>query len=192
MIPLRSTLAGLDAAVTVAELERVVIAAEAEAGLNVPDARRALSMVELRAGVRFGDLNERLRAAGERLFRVADPVVVLVSRWLADTLRDMTQPDAVELLTDAAAPTSRLDIPGLDEAMRDATDAGVHVLLDLWRESAEAVKGEAASQGGNTPSRTTQPDAESLQVMQASVQAVVVEAVARVLRVALDAARRAT
>lgn len=188
---MRAALAGLDAAVTVAELERTIIAAEAEVGLNIPNARRALSSVEFAAGVRFGDMYQRMMLAGERLANVTAPVVDLLSGWLLDRLRSASKGEAVALLTGMLSPAAPLPVPGLSEAMAVATREGVAVLSAVWRESAEDVKAEAVRQGGNAPASTETPDDDTRAVMTAAVETVIVQAMTRLLQVALEAARRA-
>lgn len=74
--------------VLLAEAERILILAESDRGVNIPDARRPLFAHEVRAGVRFGDMNDAL-AQGERLnaahvSKAADALVDELLRYVPD------------------------------------------------------------------------------------------------------------
>ncbi len=186
-----TALAELDAAVRVAELERAVIAAEAAAGWNVPNARRSLTEAEFKAGVKFGDMQTRMTRAADALAAATDPAAEHVMRWLGQRLAGVDGPEAVLVLSDLASPATAMPIPGLAEVIADCEAKAVRVLRRVWAEAAQEARWEARRQNVNPPEVELEVDAATDAVVAGAAQTIVGDRLARLLRVALEAARRA-
>ena len=186
-----TALAELDAAVGVAELERAVIAAEAAGGWNVPDARRSLTEAEFKAGVEFGDMQTRMTRAADALAAATDPVAEHVMSWLGQRLAGVDGPGAVLVLSDLASPATAMPIPGLDKVIGDCEAAAVRVLQRVWVDAAAEARWEARRQNVNPPEVDLPIDDATSTVVAGAARTIVADRLARLLRVALEAARRA-
>lgn len=187
---LTAALADLDAAVTLAELERAVIAAEAEAGWNVHNARRPLTAAEFAAGVKFGPIQRRYDRLAEALVVAVEPVAEAVLAWLPDALAGLTPRQAADALSRMASPTTPLPAPGLDDASATARAAVERTLRQAWQEACGDVLTEARHQGAkHLPAEPAPITPAAADVIDAATDRLVGHRVARVLAVAEATAR---
>ena len=187
----RAALRSLDATVTVAELQRTVIAEEAAAGWNVADARRPLSDQERKAGVRFGWLAERENTLAERLTAATDPIQAIIVDWLTDITSTLNPRQTVEVVAAAASPLSQWTPPGIDQVTQAVTAEVSRILMDAWTAGAADVLREADTQKATAPGVTVPMDAATSELIAGLAAQLIAARASRVLTAAVEAARTA-
>lgn len=127
-----------------AEAEQMLVLAEAEQGVNIPDGRRPLFPHEVRACVRFGDMNDAL-AHAERLnnahiSKATDDLVAELVRFLPDATSPADAAGILANLTMNPPETVQAILDKLTEQVGD-------VLASMRTYGHDSVVGEANRQG---------------------------------------------
>lgn len=137
-------LAEAETVVLLAEAEHTLILAEAEEGVNVADSRRPLFPHEVRAGVRFGDMNEALAESERQVTRL----MTVYAERLVDAVLGLL-PDGITP-AQAAAVVARVSVDppeSVQKIIDDVTGEVVEVLSQVRNYGREAVASEAKHQG---------------------------------------------
>lgn len=166
-------------------------------GIVPADARRQPTAGELRAGVRFSELDRIVEEAAQLVARKADRVRTALLDGLAEVLSPaMGEEDpyvALARLVELADPTHPEALPGLRQLIDDVSAEIEADLLEAARQGGAQVLDEATRQG--LPARLL-PDVDPIDdtvraAAKAAAQRVATQPVTRLLGVALEAGQRA-
>lgn len=178
--------------VLLAELERDVIALEADAGRNIPGATRPLTRAEWDAGIRFGDIDQRIQVLADRALAATDRLAEQAAASMDAALTGATSIEDVQART--ASWASPL-IPGLPDGITredvdQASTSVQHVLEQAWDDGAADVRAEYQYQGAvGLPDTGPAIPPSMLLALAGAAIAVVTHRVTRMLGAAADTAR---
>jgi hypothetical protein len=178
---------GVDLAL--AEAEQDVREALVADRRTVPDATRDLFPHEIRAGVRFAELDDAHAETAGAIDRIAGGVRQAVLAALAIDLEARTPAGVIRRLTDLVSPADPAYLPTVDRQVSRAAQQIMERLLELAELSAHQVIAETVAQGvAPAALHPLAPLAgEALELLAAQASAVAEAPAARALRVAADA-----
>jgi hypothetical protein len=183
----------VQSALALTTMAAAVVHEEARQGLSVFDAGRPMHDHEVRAGIRFGDIDAVQAQTVERITTAQAAVWAAAEQELLAAVREAaTTPEATLLLAELASHRSGPGLP-LDRVLDDALEQVLVQLQAAQMASVALVLDEARSQGvpaGLLPAvRDLRPSALEVAGLRAAALGLVEEPVSRLLSVARVTAR---
>ena len=182
----------LEAHLALLELDVALLTELTAAGYAVPG-RRMPSPAEIRAHVRFAELDRLTEEAAERLAREAAKVRDAVLDGIAENLADLYSADdpteVTRRLNALLDPMSEVTLgDDVRNAVTTATDNAYATLAELHQAGGDEAIGEARRQGAAGTRNPAPLDERTAGAIRAQSERVATQPVARLLTVARDAA----